>query len=79
MGCHVLGRDAKIPHPSLQRRTFVHRPASGKLKAAFDDADAGLGNARWRREILILVNCRLQSASKKRATLFGQHGNPREA
>ena len=37
----MLGRDAKIPHSSLQRRAFVHGHASGEFKAAFGDADAG--------------------------------------
>ena len=35
MDRHVLRRDTKIPHPSLQRRAFVHDPASGEFEAAF--------------------------------------------
>jgi hypothetical protein len=32
----VLGRDAQIPHPSLQRRAFVHGPAPGEFNGNFD-------------------------------------------
>ena len=41
MDRHVLSRDAKIPHPWLQRRAFAHGPASGQFKAAFGDPQAG--------------------------------------
>jgi hypothetical protein len=55
MDHHVLGRDAKIPHPSLQRRAFVHGPASGEFKAAFGDADAGRGDPDRRLPLLRLA------------------------
>jgi hypothetical protein len=40
----VLGRDAKIPHPSLQRRAFVHGPASGEFTPIL--AGGALGGLR---------------------------------
>jgi hypothetical protein len=51
MDRHVLGRDAKIPHPSLQWRAFVHRPASGEFKAPFGDAEAGRGDPDRRLQL----------------------------
>ena len=47
----MLGRDAKIPHPSLQWRAFVHRPASGEFKAPFGDAEAGRGDPDRRLQL----------------------------
>jgi len=48
----VLGCDAKIPHPSLQRQAFVHGPAAGEFEAAFGDAYAGRSDPDRRRHLL---------------------------
>src|SRR3984957_12421275 len=51
MDHHVLRCHAKIPHPSLQRRAFVHSLASGEFKATFGDPDAGRGDPDRRLQL----------------------------
>src|SRR5262249_34211626 len=64
MDRRVLGGDAKIPRPSLQRRAFVHSPATGEFKATFSDADAGRGDPDPRLQLLRYIGevlCRRSS------------------
>jgi hypothetical protein len=59
----VLGRDPNIPHASPQRGAFAHSPASGELKAAVDDADAGRGDPDRRLQLFRHVGRALRRRS----------------
>jgi len=85
----MLGRDAKIPHSSFQRRAFVHGPASGEFRAAFGDADAGrrdpdrrlqlfrhAGQVLRRRSLGVLPNAGDLRLSSARAAISSASSRP---